>query len=121
MTPRAILIEWWRKVREPISCIEVREATTLMQNKKKIVKYIQELGKILQEKVQNSEEIEEILSKLRKEGVGLSLNFVAMVSGKSLNFSLGQVSTEGMNQGELKFEINEADKKFLKSIGISFE
>lgn len=92
-----------------------------MQNRKKIVKYIQELGKILQEKVQNSKEIEDLLLKLRKEGVGLSLNFVAMVSGKSLNVSLGQVTTDVIPPGGLKFEINAADKKFLESLGISYE
>ena len=90
-----------------------------MPDKKKIAKYVQELGKILQETVQNSEEIEGILRKLRAEGVGLSLNFVAMVSGKSLNFSLGQV--QGDVEGELRFEINDDDKKFLESLGISPE
>lgn len=93
-----------------------------MQDKKKILKYMQDLGKILQEKVQNCKEIEEILSKLREEGVGLSLNFVAMVSGKSLSVSLGQVhSNGGGDPAELKFEINEDDRKFLESLGIIYE
>ena len=85
-----------------------------MQDRKKIMKYISELGKILQENVQNSKEVEGILSKLKEEGVALSLNFVAMVSGKSLNFNLGNVGTNE----ELKFEINDEDKKFLESLGI---
>ncbi|MCZ6691502.1 MAG: hypothetical protein O7H41_18080 [Planctomycetota bacterium] len=85
-----------------------------MQDRKKIMKYIRELGKILQENVQSSKEVEGILSKLREEGVALSLNFVAMVSGKSLNFNLGNV---GLVE-ELKFEINAEDKKFLESLGI---
>ncbi len=85
-----------------------------MQDRKKIMKYIRELGKILQENVQNSKEVEGILSKLREEGVALSLNFVAMVSGKSLNFNLGNVGSVE----ELKFEINDEDKKFLESLGI---
>ena len=85
-----------------------------MQDRKKIMKYIKELGKILQENVQNSKEVEGILSKLREEGVALSLNFVAMVSGKSLNFNLGNVGTTE----DLKFEINDEDKKFLESLGI---
>ena len=88
-----------------------------MSDKKKIVRYITELGKILQETVQNNEEIEEILEKLREEGVGLSLNFVAMVSGKSVNFNLGQV----MEPGELKFEITEDDQEFLESLGIIYD
>ncbi|MCZ6603459.1 MAG: hypothetical protein O6952_10670 [Planctomycetota bacterium] len=85
-----------------------------MQDRKKIMKYIRELGKILQENVQSSKEVEGILSKLREEGVALSLNFVAMVSGKSLNFNLGNVGSVE----ELKFEINAEDKKFLESLGI---
>ena len=85
-----------------------------MQDRKKIMKYIRELGKILQENVQSSKEVEGILSKLKEEGVALSLNFVAMVSGKSLNFNLGNVGSTEV----LKFEINEKDKKFLESIGI---
>lgn len=93
-----------------------------MANKKKILKYIRDLGKILQEKVQNSKEIEDILAKLRKEGVGLSLNFVAMVSGKSVNLTLGNVPIEGVDgPHELKFEINDEDKKFLESLGITYD
>ena len=91
-----------------------------MKDRERIFKYITELGKILQDTVQNSKEIEEILSKLREEGVGLSLNFVAMLSGKSVNFNLGQVPLAPRDK-DLKFEISDEDKKFLQSLGISYD
>ena len=92
-----------------------------MQDKKKILRYITELSKILQDSVNESEEIQEILEKLREEGVGLSLNFVALISGKSVNFNLGQVPFTGGEEGEVKFEITDEDKKFLSSLGIVYE
>lgn len=93
-----------------------------MHDRKKIVRYITELGKILQDTVHGSKEIEEILEKLREEGVGLSLNFVAMVSGKSVNFSLGQVPFDSPSgQHDLRFEINDEDREFLESLGITYD
>ncbi len=89
-----------------------------MSDKERVVKYITELGKILQETVQNNEAIEEILEKLREEGVGLQLNFMAVVSGRTVNFNLGQVMEPG---AELKFEITDDDQEFLESLGIVYE
>ena len=99
-----------------------------MQDKEKIFEYIEKLSRILQETVHDSQEIEELLAKLREEGVTLQLNFVAMISGKSVNFNVSKIAIESDDDDdddttveELRFEISDEDRKFLETLGISYE
>ena len=75
---------------------------------KRLAKYLKRLNKAIQKIVAQSDEFGELRKMLREEQVELAIYVVPLIGGKPA----GQ---------ELRFELTDTDKSFLKQAGIRFE
>ena len=89
-----------------------------MEDKEKILKYMEKLGKAVTDCLNDSDEVKAMIKNLEEAGLNLNLSFVAMVSGaRPLAFPVSWAKPAK----ELKFEITPEDKAFLQSLGIKYE
>ena len=78
-----------------------------MEIEKRLVKHLKRLNKAIQKMVAKSGEFADLRSMLRKEQVELAIYVVPLIGGRPAN-------------EELRFELTEADRHFLKQAGIRF-
>lgn len=89
-----------------------------MEDKEKILKAMEKLGKAVTDCLNGSDEVKEMIKNLEESGLSLNLSFVAMVSGaRPLAFPVSWAKPAR----ELKFEITPEDRAFLQSLGIKYE
>ena len=74
---------------------------------KRLVKHLKRLNKAIQKMVAKSGEFADLRSMLRKEQVELAIYVVPLIGGRPAN-------------EDLRFELTEADRHFLKQAGIRF-
>jgi len=74
---------------------------------KRLAKHLKKLNLAIQKLVARSEDFGELRRMLREEGVELAVYVVPLVAGK-------------MAGAELRFELTESDRHFLKQAGIEF-
>ena len=74
---------------------------------KRLARHLKKLNLTIQKLVARSEDFTELRRMLREEGVELAIYVVPLIAGK--------VAGE-----ELRFELTEADRAFLKQAGIQF-
>ncbi|MCX7703794.1 MAG: hypothetical protein N2234_06820 [Planctomycetota bacterium] len=77
---------------------------------RKIRKYLMEIGRIVSILLNSSEELREVLKMMEKEGYRVNIGFVSMVTGGGMK-----------KKAELRFEVTDEDKEFLKRIGIRYD
>ena len=75
---------------------------------RQLAKYLKRLNRAIQKIVAQSEDFAELRKLLREEQVELAIYVVPLVGGKPAG-------------GELKFELTDQDRFFLKQAGIRFE
>ena len=75
---------------------------------RQLAKYLKRLNRAIQKIVAQSEDFAELRKLLREEQVELAIYVVPLVGGKTAG-------------GELKFELTDQDRFFLKQAGIRFE
>ena len=78
-----------------------------MEIEKKLAKHLKKLNKAIQKIVAKSPDFGELRKLLREEQVELAIYVVPLIGGKP--------ATE-----DLRFELTESDKSFLKKAGIRF-
>jgi len=78
-----------------------------MEIEKRLAKHLKRLNKAIQKIVAHSVEFGELRKMLREEQVELAIYVVPLIGGKP--------ATE-----DLRFELTDADKNFLKQAGIRF-
>ncbi|MBI3996191.1 MAG: hypothetical protein HY352_00885 [Candidatus Omnitrophica bacterium] len=78
-----------------------------MEIEKKLAKHLKKLNKAIQKVVAKSPDFGELRKLLREEQVELAIYVVPLIGGKP--------ATE-----DLRFELTESDKSFLKKAGIRF-
>jgi hypothetical protein len=89
-----------------------------VEDKEKILKYMEKLGKAVTDCLNDSDEVKAMIKNLEEAGLNLNLSFVAMVSGaRPLAFPVSWAKPAK----ELKFEITPEDKAFLQSLGIKYD
>lgn len=89
-----------------------------MDEKEKILKYMEKLGKAVTDCLNSSGEVKAAIRLLEETGLNLNLSFVAMVSGaKPMAFPVSW----SQPSGQLKFEITPEDRAFLQSLGIKYD
>ena len=79
-----------------------------MEFQKKLAKHLKVLNKAIRRLVARDKAFEGLRALLREEQVELAIYVVPMLGGKPAG-------------GELRFELTDEDKKFLKKAGLSFE
>lgn len=79
-----------------------------MEFEKQLAKYLKRLNRAIQRLVAQSEDFGELRRLLREEQVQLAIYVVPLVGGK-------------LAGEELKFELTDQDRLFLKQAGIRFE
>ena len=75
---------------------------------RQLAKYLKRLNRAIQKLVAQSDDLAELRKLLREEKVDLAIYVVPLVGGRS-------------SGGELKFELTDQDRFFLKQAGIRFE
>ncbi len=89
-----------------------------MEDKEKILKYMEKLGKAVTDCLNESDEVKAMIKNLEEAGLNLNLSFVAMVSGaRPLAFPVSWAKPAK----ELKFEITPEDRAFLQGLGIKYD
>ena len=78
-----------------------------MNIEKKLGKHLKRLNKAIQKIVAQSEDFGELRKMLREDQVELAIYVVPLIGGKPAG-------------EELRFELTDADKSFLKQVGIRF-
>ena len=78
-----------------------------MELEKRLAKQLKQLNKAIQKLVAKSADFGELRKLLREEHVELAIYVVPLVGGKPFG-------------EEIRFELTEADRRFLKEAGISF-
>ncbi len=78
-----------------------------MSLQKRLAKHLTQLNKAIRKLVARSSEFEELRKLLREEQVELAIYVVPIIEGKEAG-------------EELRFELTDEDKKFLKKAGIKF-
>ena len=78
-----------------------------MELEKKLAKQLKRLNKAIQKLVAKSADFGELRKLLREERVELAIYVVPLVGGKPVG-------------EEMRFELTDADRRFLKEAGISF-
>ena len=78
-----------------------------MELEKRLAKHLKRLNKAIQKIVAQSEEFGELRKLLREEQVELAVYVVPLIGGKPA-------------MDELRFELTDADRSFLKQAGIQF-
>jgi len=81
-----------------------------VEERKRVQKYIIQMSKIIGELLNSSEELHQLLKQIESEGYKVNIGFVTLVSG-------GEVH----KKAELRFELTDKDKEFLKNIGIRYD
>lgn len=76
---------------------------------KRLAKHLKRLNKAIQKIVAQSEDFGELRKLLREEQVELAIYVVPLIGGKPAGA-----------EEELRFELTESDKTFLKQAGIKF-
>ena len=79
-----------------------------MEIEKRLAKYLKRLNRAIQKMVAQSEEFDDLRKMLREEQVELAIYVVPMVGGKPAI-------------GDLRFELTDSDRNFLKQAGIRFD
>ena len=79
-----------------------------MELEKRLVKHLKRLNKEIQKIVAQSPDFGELRQMLREEHVELAVYVVPLIGGKPAG-------------EELRFELTETDRAFLKQAGITFE
>ena len=79
-----------------------------MEIEKRLAKHLKQLNRAIQKVVARSAEFGELRKMLREEQVELAIYVVPLVGGKPA-------------KDELRFELNDSDKSFLKQAGITFD
>ena len=79
----------------------------MMDLQKRLVKHLKRLNKTIRKVVAKSPDFQDLRDLLRKEQVQLAIYVVPIIGGKPA----GQ---------EIRFELTDADRKFLKEAGITF-
>jgi hypothetical protein len=74
---------------------------------KRLAKYLKRLNRAIQKIVAQSAEFGELRKMLREEQVELAIYVVPLIGGKPA-------------ADELRFELTESDRNFLKEVGIRF-
>lgn len=88
-----------------------------MDEKEKILKYMEKLGKAVTECLNSSDKVKVAIRLLEEAGLNLNLSFVAMVSGvKPMAFPVSWSESK-----QLKFEITPEDRAFLQGLGIRYD
>ena len=78
-----------------------------MEIEKQLVKHLKKLNKAIQKIVAKSSEFADLRKMLRKEQVELAIYVVPLIGGRPAG-------------DELRFELTDADRSFLKQAGIRF-
>ena len=78
-----------------------------MELEKRLAKHLKRLNKAIQKIVAQSTEFGELRQMLREEHVELAIYVVPLIDGKPAG-------------EELRFELTDADRHFLKQVGIRF-
>lgn len=78
-----------------------------MDLQKRLAKHLNRLNRAIRRLVARSKEFEELRNLLRDERIDLAVYVVPMIGGKP-------------NGPELRFELTDDDRKFLKNAGIRF-
>ena len=78
-----------------------------MEIEKRLVKHLKKLNKAIQKIVAKSSEFADLRKMLRKEQVELAIYVVPLIGGRPAG-------------DELRFELTDADRSFLKQAGIRF-
>ena len=78
-----------------------------MDIEKKLAKHLKQLNKAIQKIVAQSPDFRELRKLLRGEKVELAIYVVPLLEGQPLG-------------DDLQFELNDADRRFLKQAGIKF-
>ena len=81
-----------------------------MDIERRLAKYLKRLNRAIQKIVAQSDEFGELRKMLREDQVELAIYVVPLIGGKPAG--IGE---------ELRFELTESDRNFLKQAGISFE
>ena len=95
-----------------------------MSESKKILALIAELEQVIKENLESSEHIARLVEKIQKEGVQVSLNFIALFSNvKGQDLTPEQITDlkKPRKKRKLQFRITDDDREFLKDIGIRFD
>ena len=78
-----------------------------MEIEKRLAKYLKRLNRAIQKVVAKSAEFGELRKMLREEQVELAIYVVPLIGGKPAG-------------GELRFELTDSDRYFLRQAGIQF-
>ena len=87
---------------------EPGEGRERMEIEKRLAKYLKRLNKAIQKIVAQSEEFDDLRKMLREEQVELAIYVVPMIGGKPAI-------------DDLRFELTDSDRNFLKQAGIRFD
>ena len=79
-----------------------------MEIERRLAKHLKRLNKSIQKIVAQSAEFGELRSMLREEQVELAIYIVPLIGGKPVG-------------EEIRFELTDLDRSFLKEAGIKFE
>ena len=79
-----------------------------MEIERRLAKYLKRLNRAIQKIVAQSAEFGDLRRMLREDQVELAIYVVPMIGGKPAG-------------GELRFELTDTDRAFLKQAGITFE
>jgi len=79
-----------------------------MAIEKQLAKHLKKLNRTIQKMVARSAEFSELRKMLREDGVELAIYVVPLIGGKPAG-------------EELRFELTESDRYFLKQAGIRFD
>ena len=78
-----------------------------MEIEKRLAKHLKQLNRAIQKVVARSAEVGELRKMLREERVELAIYVVPLIGGKPAG-------------GELRFELTDSDRYFLRQAGIQF-
>ena len=84
------------------------EGRERMELEKRLARHLKRLNKAIQKIVAQSEEFDDLRKMLREEQVELAIYVVPMIGGKPAG-------------EELRFELTDSDRNFLKQAGIKFD